>query len=296
MEKKYSVTEFAELIGTTAKVIYQKIEGCNTLPVNEQLTTVKEQVNGRIKTFIITSDEQITLYKNQIYINGRLRSMEKKFSVADFAELVGTTAKTIYQKIDNYENLPLNEQLTTVKERVKGREITFVVTSDEQIQIYKNLYRKEVVRERDYYENFTNNNGDIPVSNNQNMVIPNNNSTNGNNAFEQLLTLNETYLNRIETVTNELMEYKSKSLLLEDKANREGMYLNNIRELETENNKLKTSNKRLILVLTIIISVLLTVLITLGIVNNIQNKDNNEVTNVSQPVQTETIKKEHAKK
>ena len=46
--------------------------------------------------------------------------MEKKFSVADFAELVGTTAKTIYQKIDNYENLPLNEQLTTVKERVKG--------------------------------------------------------------------------------------------------------------------------------------------------------------------------------
>ena len=222
--------------------------------------------------------------------------MEKKFSVADFAELVGTTAKTIYQKIDNYENLPLNEQLTTVKERVKGREITFVVTSDEQIQIYKNLYRKEVVRERDYYENFTNNNGDIPVSNNQNMVNPNNNSTNGNNAFEQLLTLNETYLNRIESVTNELMEYKSKQLLLEDKAGKEGLYLNNIKELETENNRLKTSNKRLVLVLTIIISVLLTVLITLGIVNNIQNKDNNEVTNVSQPVQTETIKKEHAKK
>lgn len=222
--------------------------------------------------------------------------MEKKFSVADFAELVGTTAKTIYQKIDNYENLPLNEQLTTVKERVKGREITFVVTSDEQIQIYKNLYRKEVVRERDYYENFTNNNGDIPVSNNQNMVNPNNNSTNGNNAFEQLLTLNETYLNRIESVTNELMEYKSKQLLLEDKAGKEGLYLNNIKELETENNRLKTSNKRLVLVLTIIISVLLTVLITLGIVNNIQNKDNNEVTNIPQPVQTETIKKEHAKK
>lgn len=222
--------------------------------------------------------------------------MEKKFSVADFAELVGTTAKTIYQKIDNYENLPLNEQLTTVKERVKGREITFVVTSDEQIQIYKNLYRKEVVRERDYYENFTNNNGDIPVSNNQKMVNSNNNGVSGNNVFEQLLTLNETYLNRIESVTNELMEYKSKQLLLEDKAGKEGFYLNSIKELETENNRLKTSNKRLILVLTIIISVLLTVLITLGIVNNIQNKDDNEVTNVSQPVQTEIIKKEHAKK
>ena len=77
--------------------------------------------------------------------------MEKKFSVADFAELVGTTAKTIYQKIENYENLPVNEQLITVKEKVKGREITFIVTSDEQIAYYKNLYSKNTVNEREYY-------------------------------------------------------------------------------------------------------------------------------------------------
>lgn len=226
--------------------------------------------------------------------------MEKKYSVADFAELVGTTAKTIYQKIENYENLPVNEQLTTVKERVKGREITFIVTSDEQIVIYKNLYRKEAVNNGEYYENVTINNGDTPVNNIQNTVNPNNIKLSSSDAFDRLMTLNETYLNRIETVTNELMEYKSKTLLLEDKASREGLYLNNIRELETENNKLKTSNKRLLITLTTILSVLITVLITLFIVNNIVNVGNNstgsDMENVQQEIQSMPIKKEPAKK
>lgn len=197
--------------------------------------------------------------------------MERRMNVADFAALVGTTAKTIYQKIDNYDNLPVNEQLTTVKDRVKGREITLIITSDEQIAYYKNLYSKEVVTGGNYYENVTFNNGQNPVNEIQNTVNNNNNNASSLDAFDKLMTLNETYLNRIETVTNELMEYKSKTLLLEDKASREGLYLNNIRELETENNKLRTSNKRLILVLTIIISVLITVLGTLLIVNNVIN-------------------------
>lgn len=222
--------------------------------------------------------------------------MEKKYSVADFAEIVGTTAKTIYQKIDNYENLPVNEQLNTVKERVKGREITFVVTSDEQIAIYKNLYRKDTVNSSNYYENFTNNNSNTPVNETQNIVKSNNNNGLPSDAFDRLMTLNETYLNRIETVTNELMEYKSKTLLLEDKANREGLYLKEINELETENNKLKTSNKRLILVLTIIISVLLTVLGTLLIVNNIHSNVNEEVKNPQQEIESMPIKKEPVKK
>lgn len=212
--------------------------------------------------------------------------MERRMNVADFAAIVGTTAKTIYQKIDNYENLPVNEQLTTVKDRVKGREITLIVTSDEQIAYYKNLYSKEVVTGGNYYDIVTNNNAQNSVNEIQNTVNPNKNNSFSGDAFDKLMTLNETYLNRIETVTNELMEYKSKTLLLEDKASREGMYLNNIKELETENNKLKTLNKRLILVLTIIISVLLTVLGTLLIVNNIQNNVNEEVKNPSQEIQS----------
>ncbi len=194
--------------------------------------------------------------------------MEKKFSVADFAELVGTTAKTIYQKIDNYENLPVNEQLTTVKEKVKGREITFIITSDEQIAWYKNLYGKNTVNEREYYENVTNNNSNSQVSNGVNSSEFNYNSKNNNDMFDKLITLNEQYLNRIETVTNELMEYKSKQLLLEDKAGRESLYLKEINELKTDNEKLKTNNKKLLTVLTVIITVLITVLLMLLIVNN----------------------------
>ena len=202
--------------------------------------------------------------------------MEKKFTVADFAALVGTTSKTIYQKIDNYDNLPINEQLTTVKDRVKGREITLIVTSDEQIAYYKNLYSKDTVNGCNYYENVTNFNGEIPVNENQNTVRNNNFNTSSVDAFDKLMTLNETYLNRIESVTNELMEYKSKQLLLEDKAGKEGLYIKEINELKTDNEKLKTSNKRLLIVLTVIISVLLTVLITLLIVNNSFDTKNSE--------------------
>ncbi len=210
--------------------------------------------------------------------------MERKYSVADFAELVGTTAKTIYQKIENYENLPVNEQLTTVKEKVKGREITFIVTTDEQIQIYKNLYRKEVVKEREYYETVTNNNGYSQVNEFQNTVKNNNDSIQKADMFDKLMILNETYLNRIETVTNELMEYKSKRLLLEDKANREGLYLKEINELKTNNEKLNNYNKWLQLVLITLITLILTVAVTLIIVNNsTKTQDIEKEVEINQP-------------
>lgn len=206
--------------------------------------------------------------------------MKKRMSVADFAALVGTTSKTIYQKIENYNNLPVNEQLTTVKEKVKGREVTFIVTSDDQIGIYKNLYRKEIVTEGNYYENVTNNNSYSQVNNSINNSEPSINKHSNPDMFEKLLTLNETYLNRIETVTNELMEYKSRSLLLEDKASREGLYLKEINELKTDNEKLKTLSKWLQITLITLITLILTVTTTLLIVNNsVNNKD---------------IKKEHA--
>ena len=86
------------------------------------------------------------------------------------------------------------------------------------------------------------------------------------------MTLNEQYLNRIETVTNELMDYKSKQLLLEDKAGRESLYLKEINELKTDNEKLKTNNKKLFTVLTVIITVLITVIIMLLIVNNFNSE------------------------
>lgn len=78
--------------------------------------------------------------------------MEQKMNVADFAALVGTTSKTIYQKILNNSELPVNEQLVTVKEKVKGRETTLIITNSEQIKLYQNLYGKNTVNDGEYYE------------------------------------------------------------------------------------------------------------------------------------------------
>lgn len=211
--------------------------------------------------------------------------MEKRLTVADFAALVGTTSKTIYQKIDNYDNLPVNERLSTVKEKVKGREITFIVTTSEQIEYYQNLYCKNPVNEREYYENVTNFNGDTQVNNGFNSSKFNNNNNTSSDVFNKLMTLNETYLNRIETVTNELMDYKSRSLLLEDKASREGMYLNEINDLKKDNEKLKTHNKTLFTVLIVIITVLLTVCVMLFVVNNIKSDQDIK----KEPIQQEVV-------
>lgn len=216
--------------------------------------------------------------------------MNNKFSVADFAELVGTTAKTIYQKIDNYGNLPVNEQLETVKEKVKGREITFIVTNSEQIEYYKNLYGKYTVNEGNYYENVTNNNGNSQVNEIQNLVKSNYNNVSGSDMFEKLMTLNENYLNRIETVTNELMEYKSRSLLLEDKASREGLYLKENNELKTENDKLKTLSKWLQITLITLITLILSVTTTLLIVNNAKNNQPSQDIKKEQPQQIKSVK------
>ena len=104
------------------------------------------------------------------------------------------------------------------------------------------------------------------------------------------MTLNENYLNRIETVTNELMEYKSRSLLLEDKASREGLYLKENNELKTENDKLKTLSKWLQITLITLITLILSVTTTLLIVNNAKNNQPSQDIKKEQPQQIKSVK------
>lgn len=197
--------------------------------------------------------------------------MERKMNVAEFATLVGTTSKTIYGKINNYDNLPVNERLKTVSEKVKGREVTLIITNSEQIEFYKNLYGKDTVIDGEYYETVTDNNGLELVNEVHETRKTTNTLKMSDDAFERLLTLNESYNNRIEHYNNELLkaynelsEVKSKQLLLEDKAGREGLLLNEIRELKEannkeleilkkENNRNKLYNKLLITVITILL-------------------------------------------
>lgn len=170
--------------------------------------------------------------------------MERKMNVADFAALVGTTTKTIYEKINNSGELPVIEQLITVNEKVKGRTIKLILTNSEQIEYYKNLYGKNTVIDGEYYENVTVNNLNKPVNEIQESVKTSNNNEITVNVLNQFITvnneLNERYEQKITEyikVNNELAELKSKQLLLEDKAGREGMYLNEINDLKQDHSK-----------------------------------------------------------
>lgn len=194
--------------------------------------------------------------------------MERKINVADFAALVGTSTKTIYEKINNSGELPVIEQLITVNEKVKGRTIKLIVTNSEQIEYYKNLYGKNTVIEGEYYENVTVNNLNKPVNEVQETVKNNNNNGFGGDIFERLITVNNEFNNRIEQLTNRVIAAESKQLLLEDKASREGIYINEINELKRVNNRYQLFNKGLITVI-IMLLIVITGYITFNIgVNN----------------------------
>lgn len=191
--------------------------------------------------------------------------MKKKVSVSEFAAEVGTTAKTIYERIKKNSELPLNEQLETVNEKVKGREVTLINTDTEQIELYKNIYGKENVINGEYYETLTDINSLKPDNNVIENVKINDNNNFAPDLFERLTTLNNEYNNRIDTVRNELftvqkqlMESEKRTLLLEDRAGREGFYLN---EIDTRDKEIK-NQKRLITFLITVSILLLTLIIT----------------------------------
>ena len=219
--------------------------------------------------------------------------MKEKLSVAEFATLVGTTAKTIYGRISNNGNLPINEQLETVNEKIKGREVTLILTDTEQINLYKQIYGKNIVNDGEYYENVTVNNGFKSVNNVNEPVKNNDNNAFNQTVIEQLLNVNNDYNNRIERLTNELITAKQTQLLLEYKADREGTYIAEINELkgkveEVTNSKdkvINSKNKLIKVLITLIITLLMVIITSLTVfitVNNIQNPQ-------AEPPQSEVI-------
>lgn len=187
--------------------------------------------------------------------------MERKLPVADFASLIGTTPKTIYERIKINDKLPVNERLNVVKERINGRETKVIATTLEQIEIYKEIYGKSNVINGEYYDIVTDNNDNLPVNDDNNEVNMSVNTEKTEILLDKLIKVNEDYNNRIEqktteliTLQKELANVKSQQLLLEDKANREGLYLQEIKDLKKENNGKDLLIKVLI---TVIVSMLL---------------------------------------
>lgn len=177
--------------------------------------------------------------------------MEMKLKFAEFAELIGTTAKTVYKMEER-------EEIITVTEKVNNRPTRLVVTNNEQINHFRNVYSKSPVNVGNCEDIVTNNYASMNVNNSSQ-------STNNNEVvqeiFDKMVTMNEQYNNRIAKLNEELIDSKSKLLFLEDKANREGLYLKEINELKTENNKLKTNKAKVINLLVAVIVVLLMVIV-----------------------------------
>lgn len=227
--------------------------------------------------------------------------MERKLMIADFATLVGTTSKTIYQKINKFDELPVNEQLITVKEKVKGREVTLIITNTDQINYYKNLYSKNPVINGEYYETLTENNGYKQVGNVNEPVKTTDNVQLKHNILNEFITVNNEFNERYEqkvtellTLHKELAEVKGRQLLLEDKAGREGLYIKEINELKTDNEKVKNANEKLKYVIMGLVMVIAGLIMYLVMVNNVSKPVDNlseTVTNVQQPVAVQAPQK-----
>lgn len=199
--------------------------------------------------------------------------MEKrKFKIAEFATLIGTSPKTIYNLIKS------NELLSEI-EIQRGRKITLVLSDNKQIDELIKRYGKSNSMKFQYYENetkFTESENTITDNENDNVLRSSNNSdlTQINNeilntVIEYSKTYNEKLLKCSEQILNiqrELMNEKSKIPLLEDKASREGMYLAEINELKKVNNR----NKQIFTVIITAITLLL-ILVTGVLIYNLMH-------------------------
>ncbi len=170
---------------------------------------------------------------------------EIKMKVADFAGLVGCSQKTVYKLIEN-------EQLKTVNELQNGRTIRLIVTNNIEIAEFQKNYGKSPVNESECNEILTVNNAQESKMNVQNVS----DSENLLNVFDKIMEVNNLYNEKLEKVNNELITYKSKQLLLEDKASREGLYLTEINNLKASKNNIL---KWLIAVIVILSLLLITV-------------------------------------
>ncbi len=210
--------------------------------------------------------------------------MNKKYRVSEFAELIGTSAKTVYKMEERNE-------LKTDTERINGREIKVIIATDEEIEKFRGNNSFNGVINRNYEDILTdtnhsqNSNSDVSVS----------------EMFDKFIEISNNYNERIKTLNEELIDSKSKLLLLEDKAGRENEFFKEISELKTvneqlqnRNEQLRSSNQKVINWLSgviILLCMVITVMVTVNVVNNSKNSDPAQKNEPSQQVVVQPVKK-----
>lgn len=201
---------------------------------------------------------------------------EKELKISELANIWAVSVPTTWNRVRK-------EDLKTVKKVDENRkEVNYVVISDEIINKYV-LTVNNNVNNHNYEDILTDNNINENVNNN---LKYGNDNISASEMFDKLSTLNKEYNDRLERVNEELITYKSKTLLLEDKAGREGYYINEINTLKKDNNLLlKGLITLLIMFIITFVSLVSIILYHKAIEGN--KKVSTTVENVSNPVQAQ---------
>lgn len=201
---------------------------------------------------------------------------EKELKISELANIWAVSVPTTWNRVRK-------EDLKTVKKVDENRkEVNYVVISDEIINKYV-LTVNNNVNNHNYEDILMDNNVNENINNN---LKYGNDNISASEMFDKLSTLNKEYNDRLERVNEELITYKSKTLLLEDKAGREGFYINEINTLKKDNNLLlKGLITLLIMFIITLISLIAVVLYHKAIEGN--KEVSTTVENVSNPVQTQ---------
>ncbi len=197
--------------------------------------------------------------------------MEKELKIAELATIWGVSVPTAWNRIRK-------EGLTTfIKKNESNKDVNYVKVSDEVINLYtiNDVNNVNNPNNNGYYEDLLINNN---VNNPQNQVNKDFSLEDIKDVINTITTVNNDYNNRLETLTNRLINAESKQLLLEDKANREGLYINEINELKKDNNRYKLFIKLLITVITTLLIVMVGyITFTIGVNNSNSAPEQNSV-------------------
>lgn len=172
--------------------------------------------------------------------------MQKELKISELASIWSTSVPTTWNRIRK-------EGLTTFKKKDEtNKEVNFVTISEDILNKYVNNVNN--LDNNVYYEDMLNvNNVNNSVENVKTKQEQAFNKDDIKDIINTIANVNNDYNDRLKTLTDELITYKSKQLLLEDKANKEGFYLNEINKLEKANNQSRIIINVLITFITILL-------------------------------------------
>lgn len=195
--------------------------------------------------------------------------MNKELKISELANIWGTSVPTTWNRIRK-------EGLTTFKKKDENnKEVNFVSISEEILNNYINNINNP--DNNVYYEDMLKVNN---VVNSEKQATKGFNSEDIKDIITTITTVNNDYNDRLKTLTDELITYKSKTLLLEDAKGREGYYINEISELKKENNRSKLYNKIFIAVITVLICVITYCVTIMTVSKNVQVEPESEQVSV----------------